>query len=74
MDPLVGATVAAGAAWLSIVGAAWMPIKLDVRRIRLAAAATLALIGLIALGLPAPGWSPLVVVAAGLVWAWPRQA
>lgn len=74
MDPLVGAAIAAGAAWLSIIAAAWVPIRFDIKRVRIAAAAGLAMIGLIALGLPLPAWAPLLVVAAGLAWAWPRQA
>jgi hypothetical protein len=66
VDPLLGALVAAGAAWLSIAVAALLPWPLPVRRLRWAGAASIALVGLMALGVPLPPWVPLAVLACGL--------
>lgn len=66
MDPLLGALVAAGVAWVSIALAAVLPLPVPVHRLRWAGAASLALVGLIAMGVPLLAWMPLAVLAAGL--------
>lgn len=78
MDPLSAALVAAGAAWLSIFAAAHLPAsRLDLRAVRLTGAASLALLGLAALGLPVPAWAPVAVLAAGMagtaLWSLARR-
>jgi hypothetical protein len=66
VDSLLGALVAAGVAWLSIAVAALLPVPLPVRRLRWAGAASIALVGLTAMGLPVPAWVPVAALAAGL--------
>ena len=67
MDPLMGAAVAGAAGAISIVAAAVLPVRvLDGRILRLAGAASIALMGVVALGLPLPPLAPLVVLLAGL--------
>ncbi len=73
MDPVTGALIATGVAWLSI----WIAISLpEVKRrkphpkhVRLVGAATIALFALQVLGLPVPIWAPLAVLGGGLVIA-----
>lgn len=69
MEPLVGALVASAVAWLSIVAAAIFPVPLDLGWLRRLGAASLAVLGLAVLGLPVPGWLPVVLLVAGLVAA-----
>jgi len=70
MDPLTGALVAAGVAWVSILLAALLPVRPSfVRRLRGAGAVSLLLVGLALLGAPVPGALPLFVLAAGVGWA-----
>lgn len=74
MDPLLGALVAAGVAWLSIALAALLPLPVPVERLRWAGACSIALVGLMALGVPLPAWSPLAVLAGGLLASLVRPA
>jgi hypothetical protein len=67
VDPLLGGLVAAGVAWLSIAVAALLPVPVPVRRLRWAGALSIALVGLLAMGLPIPAWLPVGALAAGLL-------
>ena len=70
MDSLTGAVVAAAVAWASIVAAAVLPVRpAFLRRLRVAGAASLGLVGLAAFGVPVPGAVPLFVLAAGVAWS-----
>ncbi len=69
MDSLIGALVAAAVAWLSIVAAAVFPVPLDLGWLRRLGAVSLALLGILALGAPVPGWLPLAVLGLGLAAA-----
>lgn len=74
LDPLMGAVIAGAAGAVSIVAAALLPTRLlDARVLRLSGAASLAGMGLIALGAPIPTLAPLVVLVAGFAGAfmWP---
>ena len=75
MDSLTGALVAAGAAWLSIVAAIFLPIPEALfQRLRWVGAASIAVVGLTLVGLPLPPLAPALVLAVGLfvALAWPR--
>jgi hypothetical protein len=75
VDSLLGALVAAGVAWFSITLAAVLPIPIPLHRLRWAGAASLALVGLIAMGVPLPTWAPLAVLVVGLAVGFlPRPA
>ena len=68
MDPLIAALVAAGAAWLSIFAVAHLPAaRVDLRALRVAGAASVALLGLTAFGVPVPVWVPVGVLAVGML-------
>lgn len=70
MDPLMGAAIAGAAAAVSIVAAAFLPMRLlDGRVLRLAGAASIAAMGLVAFGVPIPALVPLCVLVAGFVVA-----
>ena len=79
MDSLTGALVAAGAAWLSIVAAIFLPIP-DAwfQRLRWVGAAAIAVVGLTLVGVPLHPLTPALVLAGGvlvaLAWPRPRQA
>ena len=69
MDPLVGAIVAAVAAWASIAAAALLPLRIPARRLRWVGAASIAAVGLAALGVPVPAWGALAILAVGVLGA-----
>ena len=75
MDSLTGALVAAGAAWLSIVAAIFLPIP-DAwfQRLRWVGAAAIAVVGLTLVGVPLHPLAPALVLAGGalVALAWPR--
>lgn len=75
MDDVAWAFVAGLAAVGSILAAAVLPLgRLDLRRVRLFGAASIALTGAQALGAGLPGWLPLGVLLAGVaVAALPRR-
>ncbi|MEA3191570.1 MAG: hypothetical protein QOD77_2152 [Thermoplasmata archaeon] len=67
MDDVAWAFVAGLAAVASILAAAVLPLgRLDLGRVRLFGAASIALTGAQALGAGLPGWLPLAVLAAGV--------
>lgn len=74
MDSLTGAAVAAGAAWLSVVAAVFLPVP-DAwfQRLRRVGAASIAVVGLTLLGVPIPALAPAILLAVGAVaaFAWP---
>jgi hypothetical protein len=74
VDSLMGAAVAAGAAWLSVLAAVFLPVP-DAwfARLRWVGAASIAVVGLTLLGVPLPGLAPAVVLAVGAAGAlaWP---
>lgn len=66
MEPWVGGLIAAAVAWASILLVIRLPSRdLDVDKLRLVGSITIGLFGLQVLGLPIPGWAPLVVFAFG---------
>lgn len=66
MEAWIGGIVAAGIAWASILLVIRLPSQdIDVDKLRLIGAVTIALFGLQVLGLPIPGWAPLVVFGVG---------
>lgn len=68
MEPLTGALVAAGAAWLSILAAAALPVpRVAFDRLRWVGSASIALLGAIAVGVPLPPLLPAAVLAGGAV-------
>jgi hypothetical protein len=75
VDSLTGALVAAGAAWLSIVAAIFLPIP-DAwfQRLRWVGAAAIAVVGLTLVGVPLHPLAPALVLAGGVLvsLAWPR--
>jgi hypothetical protein len=77
VDSLTGAAIAAGAAWLSVLAAVFLPVP-DAwfQRLRLVGAASLAVVGLTLVGLPIPPAAPAVVLAVGcaVALAWPTPA
>ncbi|MHB1262664.1 MAG: hypothetical protein ACYC2H_13235 [Thermoplasmatota archaeon] len=75
MDSLTGALIAAGAAWLSILAAIFLPVpEAWFQRLRWVGAASIGVIGLTLVGLPLPALAPAIVLAAGLAAAllWPN--
>jgi hypothetical protein len=66
MDPIVGAAIAVGAAWLSIVIALALPWRPPVAGLRRAGGAALGVVALMVWGVPVPAWVPLVVLALGI--------
>lgn len=77
MDSLTGAAIAAGAAWLSVLAAVFLPVP-DAwfRRLRWVGAASIAVVGLTLVGLPLPAALPAIVLGAGAVvaLAWPTRS
>ncbi len=68
MDPLTGALLAAGVAWLSIVLAAVLPVpRRAFERFRWVGSGSIALLGAIAVGVPLPSVLPAAVLAGGVV-------
>lgn len=76
MDVLTGALVAGAIGWASVLAAIALPLDRLARpeHLRLAGAATLALLAASVLGARLPVWLPLAVLAAGVVLAaWARR-
>lgn len=66
MESWVGGLIAATVAWGSILLVIRLPSRdLDVDKLRLVGSITIGLFGLQVLGLPIPGWAPLVVFGFG---------
>ena len=62
--------MAGAAGFVSIVAAALLPVRLlDGRTLRISGAASIALMGLVALGVPVPEVAPLVVLLVGFALA-----
>lgn len=75
MDGLVGAAIAAGVAWASILLAAVLPIPdAAFTRLRWVGAAAIGLVALALVGVPVPGYLPPAVLVGGaaVALAWPR--
>lgn len=74
MDSLVGAAIAAAAAWLSVLAAVFLPVP-DAwfARLRWVGAASIAVVGLTLLGAPLPPLAPAVILTVGALGAlaWP---
>lgn len=72
MEPFVGGLIAAIAAWVSILLVIALPagkLRVDVAKVRLVGATTIALFALQLLGLKFPSWLPLLVFGLGLLLA-----
>lgn len=74
MDPLTGAAVASAVAWASILAARRVPVErvLGENGLSILAAASLAVVGLVLLGVPVPpavAWGGLAALAIGLAAA-----
>jgi hypothetical protein len=66
MEAWVGGLIAATIAWTSIIVVIRLPSRdIDVDKLRLVGAITIALFGMQVLGLPIPSWAPLVVFGIG---------
>ena len=70
MDNFVGALLAAGAAWVSIVLASAVPVSRDrLPALRLAGGISLGVVALVVVGLPIPAWVGLAVIGLGISYA-----
>lgn len=70
MDAVTGALVAAVVAWLSILAAALLPLRLPRRPLRVVGGISLAALALVVLGAPVPGHAPVVFLVGGVVGLW----
>jgi hypothetical protein len=77
MDGLIGAAIAAGVAWASILLAAVLPIPDYLfARLRWVGGVAIGLVALALLGVPVPSYAPPVALIGGAAGAlaWPRPA
>lgn len=66
MDPLIGAAIAVGVAWLSIFVIILLPWRPPVKGLRRGGAMALAAVALMLWGVPLPPWAPLAVLVIGV--------
>ncbi len=66
MDPLVGAAIAVGVAWLSILVLILLPWRPPVKGLRRSGALALGIVALMLWGVPIPAWAPLLVLVVGV--------